>query len=281
MAYPITGELGRVVSVTHSTDLDQLFEVATRSNQITYNVSGGTQDVSGDGATSTSYIGLPREWSFDFEAWYPKAAPKSGNTGLVTYASGTTYFVSRYDLDFDFGEADCSGFDAAGLDWKLFRPSGRPVVTFNYTCHTPNDTAITLPTAANSGGAAATFKLCEDGAADPTISGNIIVEQLGQAFGGAGAVMVNYGGRFSGAVTMTAGTNLPNLISASSPFVVVTPNWGNGTIGPNTVQVVTQSVTGRTYTGHAWLRRLRISCEVGGALQITGTCRGFGALALA
>jgi hypothetical protein len=281
MAYPITGELGKVNSVTASTDLAQLFVTAAKTLTISYNMEGSNEDISGHGDTVTKYISGIRSWGFDFTAKYPQTAPKTGNTGLVTYTNGSVQYVESYSIDLDFGEEDITTFAASGPTWRAFRPSGRVKGSFTYTTRAPNDTAATLPATPNATGDAIVFKLCEDGAADPTIGGTGITRSLGTSFGGSGLVLWNYAGVFSDSITETKGTNFPNLLSTSSPHVIGVPNWGDGTTGPDTVSIVTQSFTSRTYTGYGYLRTLRIACAVGGSLDISGSVKGQGALTLA
>lgn len=274
MAYPITGELGKVNSVTASTDLDQLLITATKHNEISYQMEGDQEDTTGDGETSSEFTSGLRAWSFDFRAMYPKTQPRFGNTGLLTYASGTATYVQSWMLDFDFGEEDITALAATGPTWKAFRPSGRPIITGSYVARQSNAAALAVPDAPNGGGNAATFRLTEDGT-DPGFSGSIIVKSLGTTFGGRGLVLANYAFTVSGALTAIAGTTLPALLPAGT---VDASDWGDGTDGPSTVSIVTQSAASRTYTGYGWLRRLQVSCNVSGLIAVTGTVRGMGAL---
>lgn len=275
MAYPVTGELGKINSVTNGTDLDQVLETAVKSRTITYNIDADSTEITGDGETSVTMLTGLYGWGFDFAGVYPKSAPRYGNTGLVTFGSGYVQYVQNWFLDFDFGELDITAMAASGPVAKAFRPAGLVTITGGYVARAANDTALSMPTAVNGTGAAATFKLTED-STDPGFSGNIIVRQLGTTFGdGKALVLGTYGFSFSGACTSIAGTTLPALLPAGT---VDAADWGDGTTGPSTVQIVTQSFTSRTYTGHGFIRRLRVECNIGEPIAVTGSVRGQGAL---
>lgn len=277
MGYPRTGELGKVNSATASTDVSQLFVTAMKHHETNLTVTGASVDVTGDGETTEKSISGLREWNVTFRGSYPKTAPKIGNTGLITYSAGYVQYVDSYRISMDFGEERITQQSGAPT-WEDFMPSGVPSITFTYVARTVNDTALSFPNVPNATGDSATFKLCEDGASDPTISGLVTVQQLGTAWGPKGQMRANYGGRFTGDVTETAGSNFPILLGTSSPHVIVAPMWGNGTLGPNTTQIVMQSTTSRTYTGYCFIRTLEIECATNGAVTLSGSCRGIGAL---
>jgi hypothetical protein len=278
MAYPITGELGKVNSVTASTDLNQLLMVACKIRQISYQVNAPTHDITGYGETAAKHaVGICNH-GFTFEGIYPKTAPRVGNTGLVTLSAGTVYKVKSWSLDFDFGEHEITGFESAGVTFSLFRPGAYPQVTGTYVSHVPNDAAITTVAAVNGSAASATFKLTEDGASDPGFTADVFARRVGQTVGGPDVVEASYEFVCTGTVTSVAGSTLPAILPAGA---VDASDWGDGTTGPTTLQVVTQSVTGRTYTSHYFLRRLSIVVSPGEVIRVSGECRGISALTLA
>lgn len=295
MAYPLHGESGKWTSVTNSTDLDNLLEVMLRTNQITLSYTSDMQDTSGDGGTTTKRAAGLANWTASFTGIYPKTAPKIGNSGLVTYASGSTYRVSGWTMDFDFGEHEITGFDSStSPTGRQYRPSIRPIVSGTYTAHASSAAALTLPNTSSTSGAsssaAATFKLCEDAVgADPIYSGNIFVKQLGLTTGGKDVVKATYAYEFDDTVTATSGTNLavpyPN-IAAGANGPVDMPDWGDGTTGPGTVAVTFELDSSRTYassgTGNwSYLRSLNINVTPGDLIRISGVLRGSGTLTLA
>lgn len=285
MAYPLTGELGKVNSVTNSTDLDQLLEVATKQNTITYQITGDSADVTGDGATATQHIPGLRGWSLNFTAKWPKAVPRYGHTGLLSRSSGDTMtlaYLERWALNFAFGAIDITSFDGSSTTaplWRAFRPNGLPVISGTYTARAPDGTALTLPTAALGSGMAAAFRLATETTNHPSFTGTILSTQLSSTFGrGNELVKADYSFVVNGALTAVAGDSLPCPLPAGA---IDASDWGDGTTGPVTVAIVTQSAASRTYTGYGHLETLSITCAVGETVEITGTIRGNGALVLA
>lgn len=278
MAYPVTGELGKVNSVTNGTDLDQVLETAVKTREITYTIDGENVETTGDGETAATFIAGLTGWGFNFSGLYPKSAPRFGNTGLVTFAAGYVQYVESWFIDFDFGEIEITSQATGGTTWREFRPAGYPTVTGGYTARAANATALSLPTGVGTAASAATFKITED-TTDPAFTGSIMTKQVGTTFGnGKNLVLGTYSFTFSGAVTAVAGTTLPALLPAGT---VDAADWGDGTTGPATVAIVTQSFTSRTYTGYGFLSKLRVECNVGQPVAVTGTVKGSGALTLA
>lgn len=276
MGYPRTGELGKINSVTNSTDLEQVLEVAVKGREATLTIDGDVEEITGDGETSAVHLAGLSSWSLAFQGVYPKTAPRLGNTGLVTFAAGYAQYVDQWTMDFDFGEEDITSFAATGPTWKAFMPAGIPIISGTYVARTVNDTALVVPSVANATGSAAAFKLTED-STDPAFTGSIITQQLGTAWGMKGQMRANYSFRFSGACTSVAGSTLPALLPAGT---VDASDWGDGTTypGPTTVAVVWQSTTSRTWTGFGYLRSLRVECMAGQAVKVSGVVRGIGAL---
>ena len=293
MAYPLHGESGKWTSVTNATDLDNLLEVMVRTNQIVLNYSTAVQDTSGDGGTTTTRAMGLADWTVNFSGIYPKAAPRIGNSGLVTYGSGSTYRVSAWTMNFDFGEHEITAFDASPTIGRQYRPGIRPIVNGTYTAHASSAAALVLPSAASVAGvsssAAATFKMMED-TTDPAYSGNIFVSQLGLTTGGRDLVQAQYSYEFDGTVTATSGTNYivpyPNLTVAgggSATGAVDMPDWGDGTTGPSTVAATFELDSSRTWacsgTGSwVYLRSLSINVTPGDLIRISGVLRGSGSL---
>lgn len=276
MGYPRTGELGKINSVTNSTDLDQVLEVAVKGRETTLTIDGDVEEITGDGETSAVHLAGLSSWSMAFNGVYPKTAPRLGNTGLVTFAAGYAQYVDQWTMDFDFGENDITSFAATGPTWRAFMPNGYPVISGTYVARTVNDTALSVPSVANSTGSAAAFKLTED-STDPAFTGSIITQQLGTSWGMKEQMRANYSYRFSGACTSVAGTTLPALLPAG---VVDASDWGDGSTypGPTTVALVWQSTTSRTWSGYGFLRSLRVECMAGQAVRVSGVIRGIGAL---
>ncbi len=126
MAFPITGSTATVTSVTAGTDVKFLFDVL-KINEVAINTEADEFDISelsGSGAAVERLSGL-RSGTMTFSGFYPKAAPKIGNTGLLTYNAQTVGFVQDWTMDIDFGEIDITSFNAtAPTVTILFANSG-------------------------------------------------------------------------------------------------------------------------------------------------------------
>lgn len=275
--YPLTGELAKFNSVTSATDLNQLLVTAIKSLSMTFNANADSEDVSGDGDTATKYTTGLYESTLDFEGVYPKAAPRYGNSGLVTFGGGYAEFVYSYVLDFDFGEEDITSFSGTAPTARAFRPSGRPQVRGSYTARPVSGNAVALPSAVNSTGSAATFKLTED-STDPAFTGSIIVTGKRLIAGGRSLATLSYDFMFADTVTAVAGTTLPAVLPAGAVDV---SDWDLNSDGVADVTVVWQTAASRTYSAACFLRSLRVECGVGDVVKISGTIRNTGAVTLA
>lgn len=276
MGYPITGELGKINSVTSSTDLDAL-NTAMKTLTLKFSSSVPTEDISGNGDTVTKKVAGLRDSSWDFEGRYPKASPRLGNSGLVTFSSGYVQYCESWYLDFDFGEEDITAFTGSAITDRVYRPSGRPVITGGYTVRAVSDTALSLPTAANGTGAAATFKITED-STDPAFSGNIIITGQNFTTGGREQVKNEYTFEFADTVTSVAGSTLPAILPAGT---VDAADWDTNGDGTPDVQAVIQTAASRTYTHYVFIRSLRVECAVGAVTKVTGTLRVTGTVTTA
>lgn len=281
MGFPITGQLAAVTSITSATDLHHVWNTATRFHAFTAGLTADELDVTAQATTGSGMgfiAGLAQgEWSF--EALYPKANPRVGNTGLVTFASGYVLSCRNWQLTADFGEEDITPFSASPTA-RIFRPGDIGKFTGQFTALMHNDTAIASVTAVNTGGAAATFKMTEDGGADPSFTCNIIVTgaAISQVSRANRKVEVVYSFTVDGDLTSVAGSTLAAILPAG---VVDTPDWDvNGDGTPDVSAVLTYS-TGRTLTFPTFLRGWTIDCQVDQPIRMTGQCRIAGAVVIA
>ena len=191
MAFPITGSTATVTSVTAGTDVKFLFDVL-KINEVAINTEADEFDISelsGSGAAVERLSGL-RSGTMTFSGFYPKAAPKIGNTGLLKYNAVTVGFVQDWTMDVDFGEIDITSFNATAPTVKKFMPSGLFTWGGTFNVHMLNDDnalgsatddEVTLPTAAGSTGTEAIFQIFTGGTNAHTLTGNILLRSLGHS----------------------------------------------------------------------------------------------------
>lgn len=277
MGYPTTGELAKFNSVTGSTDLSQLLVTAVKNLRMTFNETAPVEDVSGDGDTATKMVAGLYESSLEFEGVYPKSSPRFGNSGLVTFGSGYAQFVESWSMEFDFGELDITAFAGTAPTTRVYRPAGRPIVRGTYTARLVSDAAFANVSAVNSTGAAATFKLSEDGT-DPGFSGSILASRVAVSAGGNGLQTAAYSFEFADAVTSIAGSTLPALLPSGTVDV---SDWDTNGDGTPDVAIVWQTAASRTVTANGYLRSLRVECNVGDVIRVSGTIRNSSAVTLA
>ena len=285
---------GKITCATSSTDLNHMLgSTATtgclRVNRWTYNPESDLIDTTAFGAsaiTSASNLSGLFNGSFDFEAMYPKivtaasaTTPRLGNSGLITFASssGKVTYAHEYELNFEFGEEDITDFIGTPVSVRKFKPLGLVRASGQWT--TRHDSAATLPavTAVNTGGAAATFKLTEDGTADVAITGSIVIPR-GPSFTvdpRTGQIRATYQFTFDGDATAVAGDTLPCVFPAGT---IDASDWDTNTDNTPDVTVVGTAVTGQTYTATGFLRSLRIRVAVGQMIEVGGSIRLNGAV---
>jgi hypothetical protein len=279
MGYQLSSEEGNLDFPTLGSDVYQAFITATRMVRAALTVNADSSDATILGQAATSFQQGLSNYSIEVEALYPNAAPRYGNQGFVTFASGYVPFIKSFNLDFDFGEIDITSraaADGTALAARIYRPAYRPIVSGSFTTLVDSATKPTAIVAANAAAAAATFKLAEGGAADPSFTGDIRTISLGGlSIGPAGEQMVEYGFQFSGAVTSVAGTTgTPAILPAGT---VDGADWDQSGAGLGEDLEFT-TISGTAYTGTGFLRTLRIEVPSDGPIRVTGTIRGSGVL---
>jgi len=279
MGYPITGASATVNSITASTDVKYLFDVL-KITEVTFNTEADDFDISelsGSGAATERLSGL-MSGTIDFSGYYPKTAPKLGNGGLITYASGYVQVVNEWRLSVEFGEHDITALNATAPTAKRFMPSGLFEWSGSYTAHAVNSTAVSLPTAAASTGAAAAFILVNE-TDDTKLGGSINVRQLGHAIRKADKQILSYSFVGSGALTETVGTTYDPLrldpgTAAGTATAWGAPSWDtNGDGVPDVSLVYYTFGTSRYYTVPVFLRSLNIEVSPGNPIRVSGQLR--------
>ncbi len=281
MPFPVNGATASVVSVTASTDLKYLFDVL-KISEVTFNVDAEEFDISelsGSGAAVERLAGL-RSGTIDFAGFWPKAAPRIGNMGLVT-ASGFANFVTDYRLDVDFGEQDITAFNATAPTVRQFMPSGLFTWGGSFNAHAINNAAVALPTAAHSTGAAVTFVLSNEATNDSKLAGNALITRLGHAIRKADKQVLAYTFSGSGALTETVGDTYDALrldpsAAAGTATAWGAPSWDTDGDGDADVALVFRTYDGAAnseYSADVFLKSLSVECNVGQPIRVSGSLR--------
>jgi hypothetical protein len=279
MPYPITGEFADLTVSTASTDLAYLIGTALRSVQATVAWEGSELDstgFNGAGLTMRTMVSGLRSGTINFTGIYPKTAPRLGNSGQVTFASGTATWVQSWNVNIDFGEQEITPMTGSEILWRRWMPGGIGTWGGSFTTLALDTPVYTLTTNAGGQGAAATFKLTEDAAADPTLAGNIIVTGVSHPLTDRGSRQeLTYTFAGSGPLAQNAGTNLPGLLySGTTPTNISRPQWDTtGTDGVPDITCVLQYGTSRTFTGPGFWRSLNIECNPAGLVTVSGAIR--------
>lgn len=279
---PLTGALATLTSVTANTDLNTLLVSALKINEVRINQDTEFFDVSelsGSGSAVERIVGLAAG-TFDFTGFYPKSAPRLGNSGLVSYSSGGyAEVVTKWSISVDFGEHDITSQTGSVVYAKTFMPSGIFAWNGSYTAHAVSGNAIGAQSVAGDTIATGTFKITED-STDPALSGPIVVTGVSQMIRKADLQVCDYTFQGAGALTETKGSTLPGL-RRTTTGAWGTPDWDTDADGAPDVSVVLTTFTGRTITANAFLKSLTIECQMGQPVKVSGTCRYSGAVSRA
>jgi hypothetical protein len=281
--WPLTSELGNLTCTAGSGDLLYLLGTAIRvgPDVATLNIESNEYDATTPTGSAVNFMTMNaglRSATIDFTGIYPRAASPLGITSLITYASGYVKHVTAFNIGIEFAEFDATATTGAVGNWRAFRPKGTGRFNGSYTCLADNATPPTLPSSATAA-AAATFKLAEDGASDPTLAGNITTPKLTQTvrIGDESVCVYTFTG--SGDLTQTAGTALPGLTAASG--AIVKPMWDLNSDGTADNTCVLTVASGRTYTGPFFWTRLNLAWAMDQPVRVTGTLRLAGSLTVA
>lgn len=280
MGYQLSSQEGTLeILATNGTDMDVALVDACRLVSATLNTSADSADSTALGSASTAFIQGLLNYTVDFEALYPTSAPRYGNQGFVTFASGYVPFIRSFNIEVDFGEIDITSraaADGTALAARVYRPAHRPIVTGSFTTLVDSASTPSALTAANVAEAAATFKFAEGGAADPSFTGSIrTISRNGPTVGPSGEQIVEYGFQFSGAVTSVAGTtSTPAILPAGT---IDGADWDAAGAGLG-LSFRFLPITGLGYSCAGFLRTLRIEVPSDGPIRVTGTIRGTGDL---
>lgn len=104
MGYQLSSQEGTLeILATNGTDMDVALVDACRLVSATLNTSADSADSTALGSASTAFMQGLLNYTVDFEALYPTSAPRYGNQGFVTFASGYVPFIRSFNIEVDFG----------------------------------------------------------------------------------------------------------------------------------------------------------------------------------
>lgn len=274
MAYPLTSELANLTCTSGAGDLHYLFGTAIRvtSNVASFNLESNEYDATSPTGSAvnmkTMNSGL-RTGTLSFEGLYPRAANPLGITALISQGGTPIPYVREISLTLTWPEVQITSGGSSTPTWRRWMPGGTGSWAGTFTRLAANDVPPTLPT---TGTATATvFKMAEDGASDPQLSGAITMPRYQQTvkIGGESALVYSFSG--SGDLTQAAGSALPGLFAASG--VIGKPTWDadDDGIPDNTCRLLVAS--GRYYDFPSFWTSITLKWVMDQPVQVTGTLR--------
>lgn len=275
MAYQITGAEASIAS-WNSVEGAFLLASGSAPHKFSFNFSADPIDITAqsDGVRRNRNGLISVEGTIS--AYYPKATREIGAGGFVTFASGDVTHVNEWNMACDYGALDITEQAATAVLYKSFRPGKLGKITGGFSGFVDSGVTPPLPILFTSASAAATFKVKEVGATDPTIAGNIVVNSLGlDADMGQDSLQTKrYSFTADGAMTFaSAGGNthfLPDGAQAS-------PDWPG--LGANTCELVLQTFsTPRKYTFPAFVKGWSITVPVEGLIEVQYMVQGTGTI---
>jgi hypothetical protein len=241
-------------------------------SEFTLNMSAPAEDVTpfvSGGVVYRRKIPNIITWDGSISAFLNPA--KIGSSGLLTFSgmptSGSVVNAKSWEVNVTNTPADTTAFASGGVTYRTFIPTIN-AWSASAVCYLDGTTALVAPGAA---AAAATLKVTEDGATDPGFTGNGFATQFGAPVKVGELTSVSYSIEGDGDLTATVGAST----YASWWFaaaVVALPAAGS---------LVLQATTGRTYTGSAFWKSLKVSCMVDGVVKLDIGFQGSGTLAIA
>jgi hypothetical protein len=291
----IQGTITSIAGTPGTTDLATMITTAgANAAAIPHNVSiqmvSETGVITSQGDTAVRNRAMLKSWTGTINLRYPRTTRTLGNNGTLTWASGGySAYVQDYSLNVQAAALDYTSMTQSDKTFRYFRPS--LLVGFSGTFNALFDAAVTLPgtespATAPSSYAALTLKLIEDGANDPTLSGNAFISQIGHTMNMGTSELQRLAFSFmgDGALTATPGTNFAALWppnAGGSPTAIGQPTWDiNGDGTPDQTIVVT-AASGRTFTGDCFWTSVAVNVPMTGLIDVTVGIQGTGPYTLA
>lgn len=271
MAYPVVSIEGAVstwgASGMYATLVSKLTE-----NSISLAVQAPPEDISSITDDYRKVLPALASWSGQMEA-YAFSTPRLGNVGLATFSAGG-YVAHAYKWSLTIDTPTVHDITPFGEAWRKMRPD-RIAWRGTLSCRHDNSTMPVLPALATTTSTAVslptlTLKYGLDATANE-FSGAASLSQLDVRRGQGGVVEVDYA--FEGSSTLSsAGSNPLFATGAIGTFL-----WDQNGSTTNTLLTV-NALSGKDYTGSAFLRSLTLTCEVSKPVTVSASIQGTGAL---
>lgn len=249
-------------------------------------VDASALNITSQGASSRGMRAGLNSWTARIAARYPRVNRGIGATSTVTFASTARSFIRNWNLTvrapaFDITSTTSASTSATTAAWRYFRPSKLIEWEGTFECLVDQGTIMTVPelssTALASYGSLA-FKLIEDGAADPTLSGTALITSLGHTMdqSNPGAQIARYAFSGTGDLSWTGGTNLAAIFgtAASGPTAIGIPVYDST---KNLIWRV-DGTTARLWTGSAFWNEVSIQSPIDGLIEVGFGLQGTGPL---
>lgn len=283
MGYQLEGIEFALSTVTAATDLADMLHPTTGSvspYSWTINAEAPEIDITGQGSTAKDFRTGLGTWSATGQAYFPRATKHLGNNGDITWSDSTDIkWINGYNLNIESQVLDIDSQDQADKNFQYKRPS--KLVSFSGDIDAFYDSAAVAILPKNTSTAisaypTATFKLTEDGAADPTLAGAVILRTLSQnAVQNSTLQQLKYGFRGTGVLTATSGSG--GVLAIFAAGAVNQPDWDTtGDGNPDVAVTLLSKSGGLTFTGFCFWRRVSIACAINDAIRVTVELQGTG-----
>lgn len=274
MAYQITGA---EASISSWNSVEGAFLLASGSapHQFAFTFSGDPIDITAQSDTARKNRNGLITVQGAIQAYYPKTSRDIGAGGFVTFASGDVSHVNEWNMSCDYGALDITEQASTSVKYRAWRPMKLPKITGGFSGFVDSGVTPILPIDWTASSAAATFKLKEVGATDPTIAGNIVVNELAHAadMGQDGLQTKAYTFTADGAMTLASAGGNTNFLPDGA---IASPDWPG--LGVNTCVLELTLFTGRKYSFAAFVKGWKVSVPVGGLIAVQYDVQGTGAV---
>jgi hypothetical protein len=299
VTFPLEGAVASLYNISsNATQLLKMIYTADGTStgscipyDINIAVTTPSLNITSQGATSRAMRAGLKSWVATIKTRYPRTNKVIGSTGLISLDNGSNNrsFVKSYNLSIRANAMDISQLNnpVNSRIWRYFRPSSLIEWDGSFTCAVDAANAVTMTESADTVLASySTLKmtLFDDGAADPYLSGSVMLSQLGHAIpiGESALQMLSYQFVGTGSLGYTGGTNTNAIFGVSGASgTVATPEWDmTSNDGTPDVQLTfgLDSTPTRQYVGMAFWTGINVNSSVDGLIGVDYTFQGTGPL---
>ena len=242
--------------------------------EFTLNLNAPEADVTAfvsGGVNSRSYLSTLIDWSGTIKCQMKPAT--IGSAGNITFAgmpqvTGANINVGGWTLDLSaYTSPPVTAMAASAPTYQAFIPG-----IYDWKASVKAWLDGTTPIVAPGGGAVSiALKVAEDGATDPGFTGNGFATQVGVPVKVGEVTELSYAIRGTGDLTAVAGASTWSAWWFAAGAIAL----------PAAGSLVLQAATGRTYTGSAFWKSLKITCMLDEPVTLEIGFQGSGTLTIA